>query len=163
MIPFKRTNELMDYDVADDELGTDTVNSITSYNLDLFFMGIIKVLLDLDLIPIMNVIKEGSEITILPIHDGENIKRVNVNIHGHFDFSYYRFFTNFNILRNRKYLSYISKHEDDGSIYKICHRCYEVYDTDMFLIRFWYASEKTIGTDLLRCGAVISIANVSSH
>ena len=78
----------------------------------------------------MSVIKEGSEITILPIHDGENIIRVNINIHGHFGFINAHYFKNFNILKNRKFLSYISKYESDGTIYKICHKCYEVYDTD---------------------------------
>ena len=118
----------MDFEEGEEEVnGRD---NITSCTVDNYFIKIIKVLLDLDLIPLMSFIKDGSEITILPILDGENIKRVNVNIHGHFGFSNALYFNDFNIRKNRKFLLYISKYEYDGSIYKICHKCYEVYDTD---------------------------------
>ena len=127
---YQKNNEGLDYGVGEGEELINKPYIITSCTLDKYFNSIIKVLLDLDLIPLMSVIKEGSEITILPILDGEKIKRVNVNIHGHFGYDNALYFNNFNILRNRKFLSYISKHEYDGSIYKICHKCYEVFDKD---------------------------------
>ena len=127
---YQKTNEGQDYGVGEDEELINAPYVITSHTLDNYFCSIIKVLLDLDLIPLMSFIKEGSEITILPILKGEKIKRVNVNIHGHFGYNNALYFTNFNILKNRKFLSYISKHEYDGSIYKVCHKCYEVFDTD---------------------------------